>query len=255
MKAVRSETTSAPAVVHAVRILRYLSRRKAAGVTIIAHDTGISASSCFNILRTLVGQGLLKFNPRTKTYSLGVGMAEIASGLFGGSSLKAIRPSLDRIAGEYGVLLAIWHITIEEHLVLIDRIFPDMPARLELPLMQRLPAFAGAVGRSVAAVQKVSDDVLRQRFRQVRWQSPPAFEHFRASVQQARVDGFAVDEGNLIRGVNSVAVTLRGPAGAHLGISGITIAGQLSLKNLRRLGTDLYSVVTTYSTKRGWIKR
>src|SRR5450830_965368 len=139
MKAVRSETTSAPAVVHAVRILRYLSRRKAAGVTIIAHDTGISASSCFNILRTLVGQGLLKFNPRTKTYSLGVGMAEIASGLFGGSSLKAIRPSLDRIAGEYGVLLAIWHITIEEHLVLIDRIFPDMPARLELHLCSGCP--------------------------------------------------------------------------------------------------------------------
>ena len=234
MKGARTAATSVPAVIHAVRILRYLAQRKSTGVTVIAHETGISASSCFNILRTLAGQGFVKFNPRTKTYSLGVGVAEIASGLFGGSSLKAIRPSLDRISQEYGVLLAIWHITIEEHLVLIERIFPEMPARLELQLAQRLPAFAGAVGRSIAAVRAVPDDVLRKRFKEIRWQTPITFEYYRASVERARADGFAIDEGKLIRGVNSVAVTLRGPSGPHLGISGVTIAGQLSQKTLKR---------------------
>jgi DNA-binding IclR family transcriptional regulator len=254
MKGIRSAATSVPALVHAVRILRYLAQRKSTGVTVIAHETGISASSCFNILRTLAGQGLVKFNPRTKTYSLGVGVAEIASGLFGGSSLKAIRPSLDRIAREYGVLLAIWHITIEEHLVLIERIFPEMPARVELQLAQRLPAFAGAVGRSIAALQAISDDVLRKRFKEIRWQVPIPFEVYRAGVQRARVHGFALDEGKLIRGVNLVAVTLRGPRGPHFGISGVTIAGQLSQKDLKKLGAELYSVVTAYSTRRGWIK-
>jgi DNA-binding IclR family transcriptional regulator len=189
MRGSQSAATSVPAVVHAVRILRYLSQRKSTGVTVITHETGISASSCFNILRTLAGQGLVKFNPRTKTYALGVGLAEIASGLFGGSSLKANRPSLDRIAGDYGVLLAVWHITIEEHLVLIERIVPEMRARVELQLAQRLPAFAGAVGRSIAAVQIASDDVLRKRFKEIRWQAPITFEQYRADVQHAREDG------------------------------------------------------------------
>lgn len=254
MKRVQGTAPLVPAVIHAVRILRYLARRKSTGVTVIAQETGISASSCFNILRTLAGQGLLKFNPRTKTYSLGVGMAEIASGFFGGSTLKALRPSLDRIAREYGVVLAIWYITTEEHLVLIERISPDLPTRLEFQLAQRLPALAGAVGRSVAAMQKIPDDVLRNRFKQVRWQSSPTFELYRSSVQRARAEGFAIDEGNLIRGINSVAVTLRGPNGPLFGISGVTIAGQLSQKNLRRLGASLNSVVSAYSARRGWIK-
>jgi DNA-binding IclR family transcriptional regulator len=240
---------------HAVRILRYLSQRKATGVTVIAHDTGISASSCFNILRTLAGQGLVKFNSRTKTYSLGVGLAEIASGLFGGSSLKAIRSSLDRIAQEYGVLLAIWHITIEERVVLIERIFPDLRARVELQLAQRLPAFAGAVGRSIAAVQSASHDLLRKRFKEIRWQTPTTFEEYLAGVQRARKLGYAIDDGKLIRGVNSVAVPLLGPSGPHLGISGVTFAGQVSPEDLNRLGADLHSVVTAYSTRRGWIPK
>jgi len=255
MKDVRTAATSVPALVHAVRILRYLAKRKSTGVTVIAHDTGISASSCFNILRTLTGQGLIKFNQKTKTYSLGVGVAEIAAGLFGGGTLKAIRPSLDRIANEYGVLLAVWHITIEEHLVLIDRIFPEMPARVELQLAQRLPAFAGAVGRSIAAVQTVSDDLLRKRFKEIRWQKPITFDAYRTGVQRARLDGYAIDEGNLIRGVKSVAVALRGPTGPRLGISAVTIADQLSQPKLKRLGAELYSVVTAYSSRRGWIKR
>jgi DNA-binding IclR family transcriptional regulator len=255
MKNVRTAATSVPALVHAVRILRYLALRKSTGVTVIAHDTGISASSCFNILRTLTGQGLIKFNQKTKTYSLGVGVAEIAAGLFGGGTLKAIRPSLDRIASEYGVLLAIWHITIEEHLVLIDRIFPETPARVELQLAQRLPAFAGAVGRSIAAVQPVSDDLLRKRFKEIRWQKPITFDAYRAGVQRTRLDGYAIDEGNLIRGVKSVAVALRGPNGPRLGISAVTFADQVSQPKLKRLGAELYSVVTAYSTRRGWIKR
>ncbi|HEY1981461.1 MAG TPA: IclR family transcriptional regulator C-terminal domain-containing protein [Xanthobacteraceae bacterium] len=254
-KGAQGAATSVPAIMHAVRILRYLSQRKATGVTIIAQDTGISASSCFNILRTLAGQGLVKFNSRTKTYSLGVGMAEIASGLFGGSSLKSIRSSLDRIAKEYGVLLAIWHITIEEHVVLIERIFPDLRARVELQLAQRLPAFAGAVGRSIAAVQSASHDLLRKRFKEIRWQTPTTFEEYLAGVQRARKLGYAIDDGRLIRGVNSVAVPLLGPNGPHLGISGVTIAGQVSPEDLNRLGADLHSVVTAYSTRRGWIPK
>jgi DNA-binding IclR family transcriptional regulator len=60
-------------------------------------------------------------------------------------------------------------------------------------------------------------------------------------------------EGKLVKGVNSVAVTLKGPSGPHLGISGVAIAGQVSHDRLRQLGADLHAVVTAYSTRRGWL--
>ena len=246
MKSNASSAVSVPAVVNAVRILRYLARvRKSTGVTLIASETGISPSSCFNILRTLVGQGLLTFNKRNKTYALGIGLAEIASGLFGAGDVRAIRPLLDQIAQKYAVLLALWHITNDQRVVLIDRIYPNTPVRVELQLAQRLPAYAGAVGRCVAAVSDVPADLLRRRFGKIQWQAPQSFDAFRASVQQARSDGFALDEGCLFRGIHSVAVVVDGVGPPQLGISGVTIAGQLSQKELRRLGTDLKAVADT----------
>jgi len=241
-----SSAASVPAVVNAVRILRYLARvRRSTGVTLIASETGISPSSCFNILRTLVGQGLLTFNEKNKTYALGIGLAEIASGLFGAGDVRAIRPMLEQIAQKYAVLLALWHITNDQRVVLIDRLYPNTPVRVELRLAQRLPACAGAVGRCVAAVTDCSDELLRRRFNKVRWQVPPSFEAFRASVQQAKLDGFALDEGFLFRGVHSVAVVVEGAGPPQLGISGVTIAGQLSQRELQRLGADLRAVADT----------
>ncbi len=137
----RGATTTVPAIVHAAKVLRYLARvRTPTGVTTIARETGISPSSCLNILRTLTQLTFLSFNPGDKTYNLGIGLADIASGLIGAGDIRAIRPALERIADSYKVLLAVWHIRGDERVVLIDTIQPDMPVRLQMEIAPRLPA-------------------------------------------------------------------------------------------------------------------
>ncbi len=240
MKTRAASAGTVPAIVHAAKVLRHLARiRSAKGVTSIARETGISPSSCLNILRTLTQLGFLAFDPGHTTYRLGIGLAEIASGLIGAGDIRTIRPALEEIADGYKVLLAVWHIRGDERVVLIDSIQPDTPVRLEMQLAQRLPAYAGAVGRCLAAVNNVPDEQLRKHFAAIRWQVPVTFESYRLSVHRARIDGFAIDEGMLFRGVNSVATVTRSHGPARFGISGVTIAGQLSLKDLRRLGADL----------------
>jgi DNA-binding IclR family transcriptional regulator len=236
----RAATTTVPAIVHAAKVLRYLAReRTAMGVTAIARETGISPSSCLNILRTLTQLGFLALNPADKTYSLGIGLAEIASGLIGAGDIRTIRPALERIADGYKVLLAVWHIRGDERVVLIDSIQPDTPVRLQMQLAQRLPAFAGAIGRCLAAATNVPDEQLRRHFAAIRWQMPVTFESYRQSVHRARTDGFAIDEGALFRGITSVAAVVRSHGPPRFGISGVTITGQLNQKELRRLGADL----------------
>ncbi|MDG7115625.1 helix-turn-helix domain-containing protein, partial [Streptococcus pneumoniae] len=87
------------AVAHAIRILRHLAGATAPlGVAAVARGTGISPSTCFNILRTLARARFVAFNDSDKTYSLGLAVAELAAGLIGVSHAELIRPELERLA-------------------------------------------------------------------------------------------------------------------------------------------------------------
>jgi DNA-binding IclR family transcriptional regulator len=103
------------AVSSAVRILRRLGGLSAGvGVTAIGRATRVNTSTCFNILRTLVQEGLVVFEPKGKTYRLGVGVIEIAAGLLGKNQVDLIRPELQRLALNYDALLCLWHVTDSE---------------------------------------------------------------------------------------------------------------------------------------------
>ncbi|MFC7608066.1 helix-turn-helix domain-containing protein [Teichococcus aestuarii] len=60
------------AVIHAIRILQHLAGATGPlGVAAVARGTGISPSTCFNILRTLTRARFVAFRDSDKTYTLG----------------------------------------------------------------------------------------------------------------------------------------------------------------------------------------
>src|SRR3546814_12024026 len=59
------------AVVNAITILRYLAGHEGQGVNAIARATNLSPSTCFGILKTLVGEEFAEFDPGSKHYRLG----------------------------------------------------------------------------------------------------------------------------------------------------------------------------------------
>ncbi len=232
------------AVVHALRILRCLSATTAPiGVAVVARDTGISPSTCFNILRTLSRAGFATFRTNDKTYTLGIGVAELATGLVGISHAELLRPELERLALNYEMLVVLWRVTDDNHLVLLDRAFSETAVRVEMRVGLRLPALVGAVGRCVAAAFDLPEPELRRRFAMLRWQDPPTFEAYLADVNSAKQTGWALDDGNLYRGLQTVAAIVSDRAGQpRFGVSGITIAGQHTNDLLERLGKDLHGV-------------
>jgi DNA-binding IclR family transcriptional regulator len=232
------------AVVHALRILRCLAASTApVGVATVARDTGISPSTCFNILRTLSRAGFATFRTVEKTYTLGMGVAELATGLVGISHAELLRPELERLALNYEMLVVLWRVTDDNHLVLLDRAFSETAVRVEMRVGLRLPALVGAVGRCVAAALDLPVAELRRRFAMLRWQDPPPFDAYRADVTKAMQTGWALDDGNLYRGLQTVAAIIRDRDGLpRFGVSGITIAGQHTHDLLARLGKDLDGV-------------
>ncbi len=83
-----------------------------------------------------------------KTYTLGMGVAELATGLVGLSHAELIRPELERLALNYDMLLVLWRVTEDSHVVLIDRAYTHTAVRVEMRL-RPAAAIAGRRGRAL----------------------------------------------------------------------------------------------------------
>jgi DNA-binding IclR family transcriptional regulator len=211
---------------NAIRILRYLSViRQPTTVTVIARELKINPSTCFNILRTLVWNGVVDFDAATKSYKTGLGAIDLANKalLRNGDMADAVQPAMERIAQAHAVTTMIWRRIGEDRMMLVA--IADSPAtiRIHLRLGQRLPLLIGAAGRVMAAFGSITDKEIRKRFSELEWNRGPTVDAYLAQVAKARKNGWAADEGSYVTGVHSVAApifnregTLRGVAVASM---------------------------------------
>jgi DNA-binding IclR family transcriptional regulator len=246
----------APAVAQAVQILRCLSTSPTPlGVAAVTRQVGLSPSSCFNVLRALVAEGLLTFDPIAKTYALGLGLVEIASPVLGMGYLDLIRPMLLGIAVRFESLVALWQVTPDERMILVERFHSDAAVRIELRPGQRLPAYVGAVGRCIAAHAELSETELFRRFSMLRWQTPIDFATYAAQVATARRDGFAIDRGHLLRGIDAVGTVVLDETGRpRFGIGSLDIAGHQPPDRLLELGAELHAAAQQIGRTLPWMQ-
>lgn len=223
-------------------VIRYLATTGTpVGVTRVARDLELNSSTCFNLLKTLVHEGLVTFDDSTKTYAIGIGLVELAKGaLEQASYVRLLRPHLEALAAEHRVTATLWQRTQDERVVLVD--LADNPAamRVHMSIGQRLPMYIAALGRCMAAHSHLTEPQLRERVAGLRWENAPAFEEYYAQVQQARTLGYAVDSGNYVRGVTTVsAAVVDASKQAVMAMSAVGFSAQLSKAGVRQLGEDL----------------
>lgn len=225
-----------------LRVLRYLvASGSPVGVTRIARDLGLHSSTCFNLLKTLVHEGLVIFDERTKTYSIGLGLVELARGaLEKASFVRMLRPHLEAIAAEYRVTATLWQRTRRERVVLVDLAENSSAIRVHMSIGQRLPMYIAALGRCMAAHSGLSEGELRDRIAAMRWERPPRFEEYMADARRVRELGYAADQGNYVKGVTTVSAPLIDSGGeAAMAISAVGFSAQFDPAGIRRLGEDL----------------
>src|SRR5690606_7702298 len=180
------------------KILRYLaSAGSPLGVTRIAKDLGLNASTCFNLLKTLVHERLVTFDEGTKTYSLGLGMVELAKGsLEKASYVRLMRPHLKELAERHNITATLWQRTRNDRVVLVDLAESGSTRRIHRSIGQRLPMYIAALGRCMAAHSGLSTLELRRKVSELRWEEGPSFETYMREVEEVRRNGYAVDHGN-----------------------------------------------------------
>lgn len=197
-------------VINAMQILRHLAASTEPARAIdLARHLSINQSTCFNILRTLVAEDMVAFDPRAKTYTASIGLANLAGQFITqGQRLEVAKPLMRELAREFAVTVTLWRPIGTDRIVLVSSETSPTDVSIDMAEGQRLPYLMGASGRIFAGQLDLSETEMRAAFDQVRWSEPLSFDAYRDQVADARQRGYAIDDGNFARGIMAVAAPI-----------------------------------------------
>jgi DNA-binding IclR family transcriptional regulator len=199
--------SKAPAISRAAAVLRLLGKSDAPlGVQAIARELGLVPSTCLHVLRALVAEEFVSFDPQSKRYALEAGVLTLARHWLKRNPFSDLaQPMLDRIGRNFDVTMLGVHIVGLDHIIAVAVSQTGANLQLSTQVGSRFPALISATGRCIAAFGGYSEEELEARFRTLRWDDPPTFASWREQVHTTREQGIAVDAGNYISGVTVVA--------------------------------------------------
>lgn len=176
------------------------------GVQAIARQLGVVTSSCYYLLKALVDEEMVAFDPDTKRYSIGPGVLTLAHYWFRQHKFgDLVQPHLDQIGETFDVTVVATQIFGLEHVTIIAISRSAGGFRYSAHIGTRFPALTSATGRCIAAFGGHPEADIEAHFRQIQWDHPLDYAAWREQVELTRARGYAVDAGNFVSGMASVA--------------------------------------------------
>jgi DNA-binding IclR family transcriptional regulator len=248
----------APAVSRAIAIMRLLAdAAEPLSLNVIAKSLGLIPSSCLHILRALVAEEMVAFDPAAKLYALDAGVLTLARGLLRqGDFAQRAQGALDAIAKQFGVTTIAVRLIGLEHMVVIAICRSELKVRLHVDIGSRFPALISATGRCIAAFGGHPKAEIRKAFARLRWDRPPTFKTWSDEVAATKVNGIGIDRGQYIHGITIVATPVFDDAGAvtHCLVA-VGLSDQLPSTRGEAIGAALKQASAALSTLRGAITR
>lgn len=234
-------------VSQAFAILRLVAARgQAMTLSDIARSAGLSPSSCLNLLRTLVAEGVLHREQEGRRYQLAANWA--AADVLCGSAQRFVahaRAKLDEFARTEDAAIGLWQLVPGARLVLVVLAESGAATRIHMAEGQRQPWGGGATGRAIAAADNLDKSELARRFEGVRWQRPLAFASYADQVAQAASVGYAIDDSYGHAGICSIGAVVPGEQeGQRFCLSASLFSGARTAAQIRALARRLVQVAS-----------
>ena len=225
----------------AIAVLRLLGQSGAPlGVHSIARELKLVPSTCLHILRVLVEERLITVDAETKKYSVGAGLVALArTALRAHHFAVAVQDDLDALSRAHGATALGVEASGLDHMIVVALARAPVPLQLHVEIGSRFPALISATGRCVAAFCGAPWPELRKRFEALRWDTPPSLAAWRDEVRAARAQGYAIDDGQYMRGVSIVAAPLIMPDGTLHALVMVGLRERMEQAGLVALGEDL----------------
>jgi IclR family acetate operon transcriptional repressor len=190
------------------------------GVSDLAAQIGLPASTIHRLLRTMAGAGYLRQLP-DRRYALGSRLAALgmrATEVVGG----AARPLLRSLAQRFGesANLAVLAGREAEY---VAQVPGTHSMRMFTEVGRRVPLHSTGVGKALLSLLEPgeADDLLRREGMSAATSSTiTSRDAMHAELDRIRADGFAIDDGEMEIGVRCVAVPVPGAPPLAVSISG-----------------------------------
>jgi DNA-binding IclR family transcriptional regulator len=246
--------SKAPAITRAAAVLRLLGKSDSPlPLQAIARELGLVPSTCLYVLRALVAEELVGFDPDAKRYTLEAGVLTLARQWLRRNQFTDLaQPVIDRIAADFGVTMLGVQIVGLDHIIAVAVSQAGGNFRLSTQVGSRFPALISATGRCIAAFGGYPASQVEARFHTLRWDNPPSFAQWQAEVEITRAQGYGVDDGSYIAGVTVIAAPVWNARGkpSHALVA-IGISNAVTRRGVADLGSALIAGSMSISKQLG----
>jgi IclR family KDG regulon transcriptional repressor len=205
----------APTVKKAFQVLDLVARRdKRLTLSDLSRELGISKSTMHGIAQALEGIGAIVRDERTKRYTLGITLFELAHAVYTRIDLKDIaRPILEDLmrTTRQSVFLGI---RSDDRVSIIDIVESTQNLKITAHIGARLPLLVGATGKVFMASLEESDAVQLLRTVGLRRDTEKSIsdpDRYMTEVRKVRISGYALDDEEYLQGVRAVAAPIFAP--------------------------------------------
>lgn len=196
-------------------LFQFPSEDRDLGVTELAERCGLPKSSVHNILSTFEECGIVKRNPNTNKFHLGVKVLELSNHFYRNNDVRQImKPYMIQIANEVEecVYLAILQDT---EIVYVDAAFPDSVTGGRNMTGIKAPAYCTGIGKALLAFEPETtvNKVVEEGFHGFTPYTILDGESLRLELETIRNQGYAIDNMEHEYGVKCVAAPIRNQEG------------------------------------------
>ncbi len=218
------EKNTIQSVDRAIMVLRCFDRGEKLGITEISRRLGLHKSTTFGLVNTLAENKFLEQDPETGRYYLGIGLFRISANVQ--ISIREIGiPYVKRLVESTGETINLV-VRDDIYVVYIEKIESSHSMRICTRIGQQLPMYCTAVGKAMLAYlspDEVASILERTKMTAYTNRTITTRAALKATLDQVRAQGFAIDDEELEEGLVCVAVPILNSAGYP--IAAISVSG------------------------------
>lgn len=194
------------------------------GVTELAEKSGLLKSTVHNILSTYEECGIVKRNPNTNKYHLGVRVLELSNHFYSNNDIREImHPYMTQIADEEEecVYLAVIHGT---EVIYVNAAFPSASTGGRNMTGVTAPTYCTGIGKAALAyeAETVIDQVIEEGLFSFTQNTITDGEQLKSELALIRQRGYSIDNMEHEYGVKCVAAPIRNREGKVVAAYSIT---------------------------------
>lgn len=196
----------------AVQLLFYFTEEdRELGITELAEKSGLLKSSIYNMLSTYEECGLVKRNPDTNKYYLGVRVLELSNQFYRNNDVRhVVKPHMREIADRVGETVYLAVVSSTE-VIYLDGAFPSSSTGGRNMTGLKAPLYCTGIGKAMLAYgqESLADEVIAEGMFPFTQNTITDGDALKRELAMIRERGYAIDNMEHEYGIKCVAVPIR----------------------------------------------